>query len=136
VIQASAAAVAKKVVEVYFPSEAAVALAAVAKGEVVVYSLEVAVGVTDMYFVEVLEHKVHQRGNIPLQVLVGRSVGQKMVDGVALAVVQAQGYMFVDAADMDRNEVVVGVVVDRIAGAEVGKVEFVDTMGYNLDYLV
>jgi hypothetical protein len=45
-------------------------------------------------------------------------------------------YTIVDA-DMDRNEVVmVGVVVDRIAEVEVGKVEFVDTMGYNLDYLV
>ena len=50
--------------------------------------------------------------------------------------VQVQGYMVVDVADMDRNEVEVGVVVgavDRIAGVEAGKVESVGTMGYNLD---
>ena len=47
--------------------------------------------------------------------------------------------MIVGAADMDRNEVEVGVVagvVDRIAGVEAGMVEFADTMGYNLGYLV
>jgi hypothetical protein len=60
---------------------------------------------------------------------------QKLVDGVGRVV---REYMIVDAAGMDRNEVVVvvGVVVDRIAEVEVGKVEFVDTMGYTLDYLV
>jgi hypothetical protein len=79
--------------------------------------------VADTYSLEVLEHKVHQRGNIQLQVLVGRSVVQKLVDGVGRVVVWE--YMTVDAADMD-----------RIAEVEVGKVEFVDTMGYNLDYLV
>ena len=43
----------------------------------------------------------------------------------------------VDVADMDRNEVVVvGVVGRRIAGVEVAKVEFVDTMEYNLGCLV
>ena len=66
----------------------------------------------------------------------GQWVGQKQVDGVGRVV---REYTIVDAADMDRNEVVVvGVVVDRIAEVEVaaGKVEFVDTMGYNLDYLV
>jgi hypothetical protein len=50
----------------------AVVLAAVAKEEVVVYSLEVVVQVADTYSSEVLEHKVHQRGNIQLQVLAGR----------------------------------------------------------------
>jgi hypothetical protein len=50
----------------------AVALAAVAKVAVVVYSLEVAVEVADTYSSEVLEHKVHQRGNIQLQALAGR----------------------------------------------------------------
>lgn len=40
--------------------------------------------------------------------------------------------------DMDRNVVVVvvGAVVDRIAGVEAGMVEFADTMGYILGYLV
>jgi len=61
---------------------------------------------------------------------------QKLVDEVAPAVVQ--GYMIVDAADMDRNEVedVIGVGVDHTAGSEVAKVESVGTMGYNLDYSV
>ena len=47
-------------------------------------------------------------------------------------------YTIVDVADMDRSEVEVGVgvVVDRIAGVEVEMVEFADTMGYILDYLV
>lgn len=110
-------------------------LAAVAKVAVVVYSLEVVVEVADTYSLEVLEHIVHQRGNIQLQVLAGREVGQKLVDGVGLA--GELEYMIVDVADMDRNEVVVvGVVVDHIAGVVVGKVESVDTMGYNLDCLV
>jgi hypothetical protein len=44
-------------------------------------------------------------------------------------------YMIVDAADMDRNEVVVEVGVDHTAEVEAEKVEFADTMGYTLDYL-
>ena len=50
-----------------------------------------------------------------------------------------QGCKIVDAADMDRNEVevvIVVVVVDHTAGSEVAKVGSVGTMGYNLDYSV
>lgn len=63
-------------------------------------------------------------------------VGQKLVGGVGLVV---ELCIVVDVAGRDHNEVVVVVEVEeavRIAEVGVGKVEFVDTMGYNLDYLV